>query len=258
MVMKKTILSSKELAILEKVISSLGHIARIEDIYDILAEDYSVEQIRRRISLLSRRGWLVRIKRGVYAVANLESHSFANISPLLVSQVLLPDSYVSFEFALYEHGLFDQLPAKLTAVTTGTSKRFTFQGTEYEYRNIKPGLYFGFEGRKVDGHVVNVAELEKAFLDYLYYRIDTYSVDLVLEKLKEGRDDLDINRLYDYALKYPISVRRRLGFLLDLIEVPTDSLHEDIASRRDFSKLTNSSDIFNARWHIYYEDRFAE
>jgi predicted transcriptional regulator of viral defense system len=258
MVMKKTILSSKELAILEKVISSLGYIAHIEDINDLLAEDYSIQQIRRRISLLSRRGWLIRIKRGVYAVANLESHSFANISPLLVSQVLLPNSYVSYEFALYEHGLFDQLPAKLTAITPGKPKKFTFQGTEYEYKKIKPVLYLGFAERTVDGHAVNIAELEKAFLDYLYYRIDTYSVDLVLEKLKEGKDDLDIDRLYDYARRYPVSVIRRLGFLLDLIEVPTDELREDIKSRRDFSKLTNISDIFNARWRIYYEDRFTE
>ena len=256
--MKKTILTRKELAILEKIISELGYIAYVEYINKLLARDYSEQEIRRQISLLSKRGWLVRIKRGVFAVANLESHSFANLSPLMVSQILSPSSYVSFEFALAEYGLFDQLPKKLTAVTLGKPRKFVFQGMEYEFRKIKPDLYFGFEETTVNDGKVNVAELEKAILDFLYFRIDTYSIDLVLEKLKESRKELNLAKLYNYTAKYPMSVKRRLGFLLDLTDTPTDELLKAIGSRRDFSKLTNTSDIFNAKWRIYYENRFTE
>lgn len=253
-----TVLSVKELAILEEIIAHLGHVAYFEDIKKLLAKDYSSVEIKKRISLLSKRGWLVRIKRGVYAVADIESHNFANISPLQVSRVLVPDSYVSFEYALIHHGLFDQLPGRLTAVTPTRNKKFDFQGIDYRYVKIKSELYFGFETVTFDNLRANVAELEKAFLDYLYFRLDTYSVDLVLEKLKEGEGDLDFYKLQSFVEKYPFSVKRRLGFLLDLIGVPTDVLYREVKVKPGYGKLTNSSTRFNAKWRIYYEDRFTE
>ena len=258
MVTKHTILSKKELAILEKVITHLGYVVYFEDIRKLLANDFSPDEIKKQISLLSKRGWLVRIKRGVFAVAGLESHSFANVSPLLVSQLLVPDSYVSFEFALGHHGLFDQLPKRLTAVTRVRPKSFNFQGLEYRYAKIKIDLYYGFDKITIDNQKANVADLEKVFLDYLYFRIDTYSVDLVLEKLKEGKDNLDFSKLQAYVEKYPFSVKRRLGFLLDLLDVPTDALYRKVKVKPGFSKLTNSSTKFNARWRLYYENRFTE
>jgi predicted transcriptional regulator of viral defense system len=257
MAMNKTSLTRRELAILEKIISNLGYIAYAQDINKLLEKDYSLQEIRRQISLLSKRGWLVRIKRGVFAVASLESHSFANISPLAVSQILVPESYVSFEFALSHYGLFDQLPSKLTAVTEDRPKKYIFQNLEYEFKKIKSDLYFAYREVEVNGGKANVSELEKVFLDFLYFRIDTYSIDLVLEKLKDGRDDLNLKKLFSYAEKYPVSVQRRLGYLLDLADMSSDKLHETIKSRRDFSRLTNASDIFNAKWRIYHEDRFA-
>lgn len=255
--MKKTSLTRRELDILEKIISNLGYIAYAQDINRLLEKDYSLQEIRRQLSFLTKRGWLVRIKRGVFAVANLESHGFANISPLAVSQILVPESYVSFESALSHYGLFDQLPSKLTAVTSGKPKKYTFQNLEYEFKRIKSSLYFGFFETTENEQKASVAELEKVFLDFLYFRIDTYSIDLVLEKIKDGRDDLKLKELFSYAAKYPISVQRRLGYLLDLAGMSSDNLYKKIKSRRDFSKLTNTSDKFNAKWRIYYEDRFA-
>jgi predicted transcriptional regulator of viral defense system len=257
MAMKKTSLTRRELAILEKIISHLGYIAYTSDINELLEKDYSLQEIRRQISLLSKRGWLVRIKRGVFAVASIESHSFASISPLAVSQILVPGSYVSFEFALSHYGLFDQLPSKLTAVTSGKPRKYAFQNMTYEFKSIKPDLYFGNVEIEENSMKANVAELEKVFLDFLYFRIDTYSIDLALEKLKEAQGGLDLKKLFSYAQKYPVSVKRRLGYLLDLAGIPADNLYKTIRSRRDFSKLTNQSDKFNAKWRIYYEDRFA-
>lgn len=256
--MDYTILSKKELAILEKIISNLGYVAHFDDIKKLLEEEYTTEEIRKRVSLLSKRGWLVRIKRGSFAVASLESHSFANISPLLVSQVLVPDSYVSFEFALGRYGLFDQLPARLTAITPGIPRKFTFQAIEYGFRKIKPDLYFGYESLPVDNLSANVAELEKILLDYLYYQIDTYSIELVREKLAEGRDGIDHDRLVSYAKRFPVTVQRRLGFLLDLAGASTDGLYQMVKKSPGYGRLTRASDRFNAKWRIYYEDRFTE
>lgn len=258
MVMKSTILSRKELNILERIISNCGNIASFDEIKKLFSKDYSLQELRKQISLLSKRGWLIRIKRGTFAVASLESHSFSNISPLVISQILVPISYVSFEYALSQYGLFDQLPNKITSVTSLKTKRFTFQDTDYQFLKAKPELYFGYKEILVDGQKANVAECEKVVLDYLYFRNDSYSVDLLLEKLREGRDVFDFKKLEAYGLKYPLFVKRRLGFLLDLSSIDSDRLQKEISKKSGYSRLTKNSNKFNAKWRIYYEDRFAK
>ena len=85
--MKKTALSTKELNILENVITSYGYVVSFDDLATLL-KGYSHDALKQQISSLSSRGWLIRIKRGFYAVANLESHNFSNISPLIISRFL--------------------------------------------------------------------------------------------------------------------------------------------------------------------------
>lgn len=256
--MDKTVLSRNDLAMLEKIISGPGNIVYFDDLKTLFEGEYSIEELRKRTSLLVRRGWLVRIKRGAFAVANLESHSFAGISPLVVSTVLVPDSYVSFEFALRHHGLFDQMPSKLTALTRGRKREFEFQGIQYSFRKIKPDLFFGYEEVSIDRHAARVAALEKALLDYLYFRLDTYSAELVREKLMEGRGDIDHVRLVSYSNRFPLTVQRRLGFLMDLAGAPSGQLYKKVKGRPGYGRLTRASDRFDAKWRLYYEDRFAE
>jgi len=255
--MKHTILSRKELAILEKIIANYGNIVRFNEIEKLVGDDYSYDELKNEVSFLVKRGWLVRIKQGVYAVASLESHNFANISPLVIANVLAPDSYVSFECALNYYGLFDQLSNRIIGVNTKTTKEFTFQDQVYRFLNVKPELFFGFQEVSINNQTAKVAELEKAILDYLYFRNDTYSYELILEKLKENKDGFDFGKLKKYGLRYSLSVKRRLGFLLDLVGVESDELLFESKQRGGFSKLTKDSNKFNAKWRIYYEDRFS-
>ncbi|MEW5706813.1 MAG: type IV toxin-antitoxin system AbiEi family antitoxin domain-containing protein [Actinomycetota bacterium] len=253
--MKKTILSKKDLQILEEVISRYGYTVSFDDLRTLLT-GVSYNALKKRVRLLVQRGWLIRIKRGVYAVANLESHSFSNISSLVVSQVFVPGSYVSFEFALNYYGLFDQLPRKVTAVSPANPKTYHFQNLEYRFVKAKPEMMAGFREIKVDGQKVRIAELEKALLDFLHFRKDGYTVDLVLEKLKEAKDDIDPQQLANYAKLYPIAIQRRIGFLLDVSGIDSSRIYEHTKDTPGFAKLTKNSNIFNAKWRLYYEDRF--
>ncbi len=257
MIMKKTILSKKELEILEKIIAQYGYIASFEDI-ESLFEDYSYDELNQRIKFLVKRGWLIRIKRGFYAVANLESHSFSNVSPLVISQVFVPDSYVSFEFALNYRGLFDQLPNKVTSVTSLKSKKYRFQNLDYQFVKAKLEMMTGFEKITIEGKKTKVAEVEKALLDFLHFRKNGYTVDLVLEKLKEAKDEIDSEKLADYAKLYPVTIQRRIGFLLDASEIDSSKLYNKIKNTPGFARLTKNSNVFNAKWRLYCEDRFVK
>ncbi|MDI6892405.1 MAG: type IV toxin-antitoxin system AbiEi family antitoxin domain-containing protein [Actinomycetota bacterium] len=255
---KYTLLSRIDLAIIEEIIAHCGSVTDFNCIYDALAKEYSKAEVKNKISKLKKAGWLVRIKRGIYAVTNIDSHNFANISPLVISSILVPDSYVSFEFALNHYGLFDQLPQKVIAVTALKSKKYTFQNLDYQFVKTKPQLVFGFKEVAINGQKAKVAELEKAILDFLYFRNDTYTVDLVLEKLKESKKEFDFEKLINYGLKHSLTVKRCLGFLLDLVGAEATELYQETKTSKGYSKLTKNSNKFNAKWRLYYETRFAQ
>ena len=255
--MKKTALSKKELYILENVIAKHGYVVSFDDLARLI-ESKSHDVLKHQISSLAERGWLVRIKRGYYAVANLESHSFSNVSPLVISQVLVPESYVSFEFALNYRGHFDQLPAKVTSVTSSNTRKFKFQNIDYIFVKAKPEMMEGFEEISIEGQHARVAVLEKALLDFLHFRKNTYTVDLLVEKLNEVKGELDTDEITKLSMAYPITLRRRLGFLLDLTGTDSESLANELKGIPGYTRLTKNSDIFNAKWRLYYEDRFAE
>lgn len=253
-----TILSKNDLEILEKILAIHGSIVDFDSIRDLLKKDNSDAEIRNKVSLLSKRGWLVRLKRGIYAVASLESHNFTGISPIAISNAFISNSYVSMELALNYHGLFDQLSARVTAVNVDKSVTYQFQNIEYHFIKTKRELFFGFEEISVDGRKAKIASLEKTILDYLYFRNDSYTVDLILEKLEAAKENIDINKLVDYSLAYPVSTKRKLGFLFDLVGIDSKRLHPLVKSFRNSSKLTRKSNIFNAKWRLYYENRFAK
>lgn len=254
--MKKTILSEKELYLLEGLISDHGYIVTSRQIEAKLG--ISQQAARNLVGKMVRNGWLVRIKKGFFAIANLESHSFSNISPLAIAQVLVPGSYVSFEFALNYHGYFDQLPAKVTSVATSNTKRYEFQNTEYIFVKAKPEMMKGFQEITIEGQNGRVAELEKVSLDFLHFRRDGYTVDLLIEKFKEAKNEIDVAKMTDLASVYPITLRRRLGFLFDLVGIDSGRLHQNLKGTPGFAKLTNKSKLFNAKWRLYYEDRFTK
>ena len=254
--MKKTILSEKELNLLESLISSHGYIVTFGQIEAKLS--ISHQAARNLIAKLVKNGWLVRVKKGYFAIANLESHSFSNISPLAIAQVLVPGSYVSFEFALDHHGFFDQLPNTVTAVTGTRTKTFHFQEFVYRFVKAKPEMMKGFKEIMIEGQRAQVADLEKALLDFLHFRKDSYTIDLIVEILKEARNEIDAQKMIDLSKVYPITLRRRLGFLLDLVGIDSENLATEIKGTPGFARLTKKSNLFNTKWRLYYEDRFTQ
>ena len=114
--------------------------------------------LRVALSRFTRRGVLIRLKRGIYA---LES------SPLKIEKIanqLYYPSYLSFESALYYYGILSQLPYTQTFATTKSPKRFTLGKTEIEFRQLKKELFFGYTLK----NNIYIAEPEKALLDQLY------------------------------------------------------------------------------------------
>ena len=258
---RNTLLSAKDSALIEQVILHHGQIVNSAQLEQVFKEAYSTKgDTLRRISLLAKAGWLVRIKRGLYlVVADLSALAIGNTSHFLISNALNSQSYISFASALNYHGMFDQLIKTVDAITYKTARNYRFQNMEFRFFRTKKELYFGFTKERVEGKLVNIAEKEKIILDYLYLRKNTAALSLIVEKLKEYKSDFNFSKMVDYAKTYNLATIRNLGFLFDTIGVSSDGLYE-LADKnmRGFSKMHAQAKTFNAKWRLYYDPRIIE
>ena len=256
MALKHTILSKTDSHLLEQAVLAYGQVATTRHLDEIFKKAYARASDRiRRIAFLTKAGWLVRIKKGLYlVVTDLSALASGNASSFVISNALNRDSYVSFANALNWHGMFDQLTKSVDAVTNVRARNYRFQNTEFRFYKVKKGLFFGYSKERADGKIVHIAEREKVILDYLSIRRNAATVSLVFEKMKEHKDTFDFSKMTRYAQSYNLTVQRNLGFLLDAVGVSSDVLYE-IASKnkRGFSNMHTKAKTFNANWRLYYD-----
>lgn len=256
MTIKSTILSQKESELLENLIAKNGLFIAFDQIVEELSFSMSRQAIRNLVSKLVRNGWLVRIKKGVYYITTLESRGAFNISNLIIAQVLLADSYISCESALQHHGMFDQ---HLKAVTSVSLKRMSekkIQGIIFEFIATSKNNFFGWNEFNLEGRLIKIATAEKAILDMLNFKRTVNSIDLILEKLKDYQDSIDIAKLNEFSKKQSTATRRILGFLFDKAGIDSNYLYGLIKKESSSSRMTKDSKLFNAKWRLYYHNHF--
>jgi predicted transcriptional regulator of viral defense system len=252
---RNTILSQKDLELLETIVLQYGKIVSSEQIQDAIGQNVSRETMRARVAWMSKAGWLIRLKKGLYlVVTDISTLGFTDVSELVIAQSINLDSYISFESALQYHAMFDQMLVRIDAITIRTTRTYQVLKTTYTYSSIKKELYFGFTQELVNNQKVNVAEIEKAILDFLYFRPSGYTVSLVIEKLREYQDQFDFKKLKEYSSHYSLGMVRKTGFLLDQVGVDTSDLFsQNQVKKNSFTKLTQDAEQFNAKWRLYYD-----
>ena len=251
-----TILSQKESTLIDNLIAKYGLFINFSQISEELKNEMNEQGIKNVVSKLMKRGWLVRLARGNYYITNLESRGTANVSFFVIAQSLASDTYISFEAALQHHGIFDQYLKTITLLSLTKHTTKTIQNIKYEFIKTSQKNFHGFEDVQIEGKTVKIATLEKAILDTLNFRRNIYSVDLVLEKLRENKDNFDLERLFEFSQKQSLTVARILGFLMDKVGLNSANLHKQVDGKSGSSYMTKDSKLFNAKWRLYYHNHF--
>ncbi|MFA5995605.1 MAG: hypothetical protein WCW27_04830 [Patescibacteria group bacterium] len=88
----------------------------------------------------------------------------ARVDYLQLATTLYPNSYVSFEYALYYYGMLNQVPTTVTLASLNRSRRFHLTAWTLEYTHIKKDLFFDYELK----NNVYIATPEKALADTFY------------------------------------------------------------------------------------------
>lgn len=112
------------------------------------------------LSRLANRGFVRRLARGRWLVGASPNRE------QLAEQLAAPSpAYVSFQSALFRHGIIEQVPEVLYAVTLGRARRMRTPLGVVSLHRMPPALFGGF---KVTSDGTKVATAEKALFDFLY------------------------------------------------------------------------------------------
>lgn len=172
----------------------------IHDISKIFPTDPK-RQINTQLYRMSKRGDIRSIKRGLYCLSSSKLDEF-----VLASKLYSP-SYISLETALNIYNIIPDIAINVTSVTTITSKKITvFLGT-YIFSKINKTLFFGYKAvlDEKSGIYYNIAEPEKALLDFIYIRR--------VKNLKDFRVNTSVlnkEKLSGFSLHFPEWTRKVL------------------------------------------------
>lgn len=254
--MKQTILSTKQSELLENLIVAYGHIVTIEHIYNKATLLWKETQVKNIITKLTTDGWLIRLKRGLYAISDLSNRGFLSLSPYVVANLLVTKSYVSFESALSYYGMFDQLTDKVISISQMRYKTTELHATKYSFVNIQERWFFGWQEVLIDTKTVRIATAEKALIDMIQFHKSKYSVDMVIEKLRLYQDNITIEKLDDCLGKMSATTIKIFGMLYDLLGIDSSRLYKLIKHKRGADYMFAGDKTFNAKWRLYYDGYF--
>jgi predicted transcriptional regulator of viral defense system len=112
------------------------------------------------LSRLAARGFVRQLARGRWSTGTQPNHE------LLAEQLAAPSpAYVSLQSALFRHGLIEQVPEVLYAITLRRARRVQTPFGTVSLHRMPPELYGGYETAD-DG--TKIATAEKALFDLLY------------------------------------------------------------------------------------------
>lgn len=153
---------------------------------------------KQRLSEWQKKSYVKKIRQGFYIFADLEINEKTLFT---IANRIYEPSYISLEMALSIYGLIPEAVYGVTSVTSQNTKSIKTPVGDFIYRHVQPSLMFGYELREYDGHRYQIAEMEKAVLDYLYLNSkisDDESFEGMRFNISEIKEKINIEKFNKY------------------------------------------------------------
>jgi predicted transcriptional regulator of viral defense system len=180
-------------------------------------------------------------------------------SPYVVARELAggADYFVSHASAMDLHQMVTQPQLVVYATTTHAIRPRVVLGTEFRFVRCKPEHLFGLTEHWVTKtEKVQLSDLERTIIDGLKQSVYCGGFTEVTKGFWMRRDDIDHNKLVDYALRLDVgAVIRRLGFLIETFEVDAPRELERLQQKLTgtyaiLDPLLPDEGKFMARWRL--------
>jgi len=217
---------------------------------------------RRLLAYFAERGWLSRVRRGLYVTVPLGAASPREwrADPWQVALAAFAPCYVAGWSACEHWGLTEQIFRETVVVTAGRvrSKHVTVQGASFRLKSRPIGQHFGLATVWRGGEAIPVSDVERTIVDVLDVPELGGGARHVAEILAawSERDDRNESRLIQYAERLGNGAAfKRLGYLLEVLSVGADELIEACRKRisTGLSKLDPSIHAkgrIDKRWNL--------
>lgn len=153
------------------------------------------ESVRVQLSRWMKQGKITGLRRGLYTLASL--YRRAALRPETLANDLHRPSYLS---GLWAMGYYDLIPEKVvwyTSVTSRSPCRHENALGMFVYQHVSRERFFGY--KKTDDAGFFIAEPEKAILDHWHLNEGVWTPERLEGMRYQNLDQLDTNRLRDYA-----------------------------------------------------------
>lgn len=177
-----------------------------------LVKIFNIEKNSLKIALNRwvKNGKILRLRNNTYILPD----KISNVKK--IASELYQPCYLSFESALNEYGILNQIPYTLAFATINKPKKIRLAGQEIEFRQIKKELFFGYE--LYNG--LFIASPEKSLADQLYF------ISKGLASLNYGELDLkniSLKKFLSIIKLYPKSTQKIAEILkFNIKYVPTN------------------------------------
>jgi len=179
--------------------------------------------INDKINKLKRKGYIETLKRGLYL--HVSPFIQSSVSKEIIANTMLSPSYISFDYALYYHGLIPESVFDVTSATTKRSKSFKPHNGTYSFKQVKKELFqigLTIESTK-NGNFI-IASKEKALCDKVYYTKDIQitskksMISFLVDDLRIDVDELDDCDMNIFTKYFEISKSKKIKFLIEVLK----------------------------------------
>lgn len=185
--------------------------------------------IKQLLSDMTKRGLLMRLKKGLYYVIPYEQDAETFMPDWhLIAEYLVNDAehYIGYYSALQIHNLITQ-PSLKEQIVVSQQIRPSFikiKDVSFQFIYHNKNHFFGTTKLWVDSfHKVTCSDLEKTFIDCLFKPDYSGGIAEIARALYISKDKIKYNKLFEYAETFNSqAVIKRLGFLLDTFEIETE------------------------------------
>ncbi len=179
------------------------------------------------LSRLARKGWLQRLRRGMYTVVPLSSLTpepvIENAWPLAMD--LFQPAFISGWSAAEHWDLTEQIFNSVSVVTTGKQRKTEQMtgGIRFRVRTLPKKRFFGAKKIWFGSHPIQIADPSRLLIDILdlprFGGGGRHTTDIVRNYWKSGMHESKL--LFEYATRYQRgAVFKRLGFLAEKFDAP--------------------------------------
>jgi len=185
--------------------------------------------IRELLRDMTNRGKISRLKEGLYVIVPLGETNTTYIPEwhrLTKQLVESAEHYIGYYSALQIHNLITQPSLKQQIVVSNQQKKSKLKIKSIEFQFIYHNEDHFFGSKKIwinQFDKVKCSDLEKTIIDCLFKPEYAGGIVEIAKAIFESKDKIDFGKLLNYTIQFKSqSVMKRLGYLLELLDIKTD------------------------------------